>query len=148
MKKILTITAAAVLGAAGIAFTASAHENEENVDQQRTQETVYERGPRFDDRRDFDREDRGGRLEREVNHLNRMIDHVRAEMRTYRADRRTRYQYEHIRDEAYRLNSMLRRGAQYYDRRRVRAQIEHMHNELHQIEEQLHVRRNGYYQWR
>lgn len=145
MKKIITITAASVIAIAGLALTASAHEDDETrVEQQRNQEPIYERGPRYDDRR----EDRGGRLEREVDHLNRMVDHVRAEMRAYRADRRIRYQYEHIRAEAYRLNSMFRRGAQYYDRRRVRAQIEHMHDELHQIELQLRVRAEGYYQWR
>lgn len=155
MKKIITITAAAVIGLGGLALTASAHEQDENVqenvEQQRNQETVYERGPRYDDRRVFERrkdQDPIGRLNREVDHLNRMVDHVRAEMREYRADRHVRSEFEHLRAEAYDLNNQFRRGVQYYDRRRLRAQIEHMHGELHHIEQEMHVRADGYYQWR
>ena len=140
----------------GLALTASAHEQDEDVqesvEQQRTQETIYEqRGPRGDDRRVFEHrkdQDAVGRLNREVDHLNRMVDHVRAEMREYRADRHIRSEFEHLRAEAYDLNNQFRRGVQYYDRRRLRAQIEHMHGELHHIEQELHVRADGYYQWR
>lgn len=151
MKKIITLTAATVLGVAGLALKATAHEPEERVETQRDQEIVYEdRDPRFDDRRIFERRkdpDPIGRINREVQHLNRMIEHVRGEMRSYGANRRIWYRYEHIRDEAYRLNSMFRRGVQYYDRSRIRAQIAHMHAELHQIELDLHVRAEGYYRW-
>ena len=102
-----------------------------------------------DDHQGFERRGDGlGQLRREVNHLNRMIDHVRGEMRAYGAGRRIRAQYEHIRAEGYRLNNQFRRGEQYYDRRRVRAQIEHMRAELRQIERNLHVRANNLYQWR
>jgi len=151
MKKIISITASAILGLAGFAFTASAHEDDERVEQQPNQDPTYERGPRYDDRRVFDpRKDPDpiGRLNRQVEHLNRMVDHVRDEMRAYGANRRIRSQYEHIRAEAYELDRQFRRGVQYYNRSRLRAQIEHMHAELHQIEQQLHVRADGYYQWR
>lgn len=147
MKQIITKALAAIMGVAGLAITASAQEDHEHVERQR--ESAYERrGPRFEDRRVFEHEDRGSRLDREVRHLNRMLAHVRAEMRASGANRRLWYQYQHIQNEAYRLNRMFRRGVQYYDRRRVRAQIEHMHDELHQIELQLRLRANRYYQWR
>lgn len=152
MKKIITITAAAIMGVAGLAFTASAHEPEETdeprVDPRRSDEPVYETR---DDRRVYDRRkdwDAIPRLQRQVDHLNRMLDHVRAEMREYRASRRIWAHYEHVRSEASQLNADFRRGVQYYDRRRLRAQIEHMHDELHSIEQQLHVRADQYYQWR
>src|SRR2546423_14863044 len=92
MKKIITITAAAIMGMAGLAFTASAHDPEENdetrIDQRRTDETIYETR---DDRRVYDRQkdwDAIPRLRRQVDHLNRMLDHVRAEMRGSGANRR------------------------------------------------------------
>ena len=151
MKKIITITAAAVLGLTGLGLKASAHEPEERVETPRDQETVYdERDPRFDNRRLFERRkdpDALGRLNREVEHLTRMVEHVRAEMRTYGANRRIWFRYQHTREEAYRLNNMFRRGVQYYDRRRIREQIAHMHAELHQIELDLHARAEGYYRW-
>lgn len=156
MKKLITITAAAVIGLGGLAFTASAHEPDEdvpgNVEQQRTQETIYEQhGSRGDEHRVFEHrkdQDPIGRLNRDVDHLNRMVDHVRAEMSEYRADRHIQSEFEHLRAEAYDLNNQFRRGVQYYDRRRLRAQIAHMHSELHHIEQELHVRAEGYYQWR
>src|SRR2546430_11954296 len=90
MKKILTITAAAIMGVAGLAVTASAHDPEENdqqrVDPRRTDETIYD--PRGDDRRNYDRHkdwDAIPRLRRQVDHLNQMLDHVRSEMRDYGA---------------------------------------------------------------
>jgi hypothetical protein len=151
MKKIITIAAATIMGIAGLAFTASAHDPEENdetrVDRRRTDETIYETR---DDRRVYDRQkdwDAIPRLRRQVDHLNRMLDHVRAEMRTYGANGRIMAHYEHIRAEAWQLRSDFRRGVQYYDRRRLRAQIEHMHAELHDIEQQLHVRADRYYRW-
>ncbi|MDQ6861892.1 MAG: hypothetical protein M3032_12145 [Verrucomicrobiota bacterium] len=87
-------------------------------------------------------------MQRDVDHLNGMMDHVRREMRTYGAGRRIQYQYEHLRAEARQLNYQFQRGDQYYDRSRLRAQIRHMHEELHAIEQNLHVRANELYQWR
>jgi hypothetical protein len=151
MKKIITITAAAIMGMTGLAFTASAHDPEENdetrVDRRRTDETIYDTR---DDRRVSDRQkdwDAIPRLRRQVDHLNRMLDHVRAEMRDFGANRRIWAHYEHVRAEAWQLNNDFRRGVQYYNRSRLRAQIEHMHAELHGIEEQLHVRADRYYRW-
>ena len=134
-------------------FAVPEESDEPRVDPRRTDETIYD--PRGDDRRNYDRRnydrqkdwDAIPRLRRQVDHLNRMLDHVRAEMRAYGANRRIWSQYEHIRAEAWQLNNDFRRGVQFYDRRRLRAQIEHMHAELHGIEEQLHVRADRYYQW-
>src|SRR5205085_10651262 len=111
MKKIIPIAAVAVLSLGGFAIKASAHDPEERIDQQRTDETVYEdRGPRFDDRGQWRRKDPDplGGLNREVEHLNRMIDHFSAELRASRADRRLWYRYRPIRDEADRLNDLFR----------------------------------------
>ena len=169
MEKFITLIAVTVLSLSGFAPTAFAHEEDEEVqartEQQRIQEQVYEqrgvqpgddrqvyeqRGIRpGDDHRVFEhRQDGGGQLQRQIDHLNRMVDHVRGEMRAYGAGRHIRSEYEHLRAETYQLNSQFRRGDQYYDRRRVRAEIEHMHGELHHIEEELHVPTQRYYQWR
>ncbi|MBA2623412.1 MAG: hypothetical protein H0U88_07315 [Chthoniobacterales bacterium] len=176
MKKIITFTAAAIFSVAGFAPTLSAHEDDDEnvydrveqqpIEQQRIERAVYEQRvaqPSADrqvyeerqfrrggnDRPLFQRSQDGlGRLQREVDHLNRMMDHVRGKMRAYGAGPRIRRQYDHLRDEAYRLNNQFRRGEQYYDRRRVRAQIEHMHEELHEIEQNLHFRAQDMYRWR
>ena len=140
MKKLITLTVATAISVAGLAFTASAHENEEYVQnpyqQQVVQQTVYDqRG--------------GGRgLERSVYHLNRMLDHVSGELSRYGANRHTRSEYGHLRAEFNQLNYQFHRGAQYYDRRRLRAQIDHMHAELHHLEEEMHVPDQYFYQWR
>ena len=158
----------AVTGLALLSFgqLASAHEEDE-INPRR----VYQNeDPRYDTTRDndsryndwryndsryndsrYDRRDRverGGRLQYEVDHLNRMLAHVDRELRTYRADRRIWSEYRHIRAEARDLNARFRRGEQYYDRWRVRSQIHHMHDELHQIEERLQARATDWYQWR
>ncbi len=137
--------AVAFTGLALVSFgqLASAHEEDED-----TSPPVYQQNndPRYDARQQFDRG--GGRLRYEVDHLNRMLAHVQGELRRYRADRRIWGQYEHIRDEARRLNNQFRRGEQFYNRGQVRAQIEHMHDELHQIEQDLHVPSNAWYRWR
>lgn len=84
----------------------------------------------------------------ELQHLNGMLQHVERELRTYRADRHARSEFQHIRAEAYDLNNRFRRGEQYYDRRRVLGQIEHMHDELHHLEEEMRVPANLIFRWR
>ncbi|MDQ6826116.1 MAG: hypothetical protein M3Z14_02810 [Candidatus Eremiobacteraeota bacterium] len=158
MKKTITTTAAAILSLAGFAFTAAAHDHDEDVSQQ--QQPVYDqpvydqrgddRRPDYGDHRTFEhrRHDGLGELQRDVDHMNGMMAHVDREMREYRAGRHIWSEYGHLRAEAAQLNNQFRRGEQYYDRRRLRAEIEHMHGELHHIEQELHVRAEGYYQWR
>lgn len=86
-------------------------------------------------------------MQGEVDHLNRMLAHVRNSMRRYGADRHAWQEYGHLQDEVRQINRQFRRGEQYYNRRRLRAQIEHMHDELHHLEEELKVPARFYYQW-
>ncbi len=162
MKKFILYPLILAIGLVGSAFTASAHEEDEDaqpiyqpngqqpVYQQYRQEAVYQQydqRPRYDGRERFDDRSGGRQLDYEVDHLNRMLAHVGRSLRTYRADRHIWREYQHLRAEAYQLNNQFRRGVQYYNPRRLRAQIQHMHDELHHIEQELHVRANDYYRW-
>ncbi len=153
MKKTITTTAAAILSLAGFAFTAAAHDDNENIPQQQQpgyDQRGYDGRSDYGDHRGFEhrRHDGLGKLQREVDHMNGMMAHVDREMREYRAGRHIWSEYGHLRAEAAQLNDQFRRGEQYYDRRRLRAEVEHMHGELHHIEQELRVRTEGYYQWR
>ena len=86
------------------------------------------------------------RLRGEVNHLNRMMTHVKRALRTYHAPKPIWREYERVRQEAAVVNIQLRSKA--IDRFRLGKDIEHMHAELHHIEEALHVPAPQYYQWR
>ena len=138
------IFAIAVSGLALVSFSRlmSAHEQDENNARPEYQQ---QDDPRYD-RRQYS--NHGGGLNYEVDHLNRMSEHVQRELRRYGADRHISREYQHIRAETAQLNNQFRRGEQFYNRRRLRSQIEHIHNELHHIEEELHVRANDLYQWR
>ncbi len=156
-KHILTV-ALTGLALTGFCQIASAHDEDEDNPQQGYQQSYDPRyadpryvdprnaDPRHSDHQEFDH--RGGGLEYEVDHLNRMVAHVQGELRQYGADRHMLREYQHVRDEAYQVSNQFRRGEQYYNRRRLRAQIEHMHNELHHIEQELHVPANAWYRWR
>lgn len=85
-------------------------------------------------------------LDREVNHLNRMLARVRWQLGTYRADRHVRREFWHISREVDDLNRKF--AQRFYDRRHLRGEVEHIHGELHHIEDELHVRRNDIYEWR
>lgn len=185
MKRFITITAVSFLAVAGLAYTAAAHEEDEEVqarieqqrieqqriEQERIQQQSYD--PRgidspddrqvyegrdvrqgandhqvFDRRQDGRRRDGLGQLQRDVDHLNQMMDSVRGKMSAYGANRRVRFQFEHLRAEARQLNNQFRRGDQYYNRSRLRAEIGHMHEELHQIEQNLHFRPEDIFRWR
>ena len=142
MNKNIFAVALTGLTLLGFSHLASAHEEDENntrPDYQR------EDDPRYDGQQ---HSNRGGGLSYEVDHLNRMSEHVQRELRRYGADRHISSEYQHIRRETWQLNSQFRRGEQFYNRRRLRSQIEHIHNELHHIEQELHVRANELYQWR
>jgi hypothetical protein len=89
--------------------------------------------------------DRGGSLERHINHLNRMVDHVRWELRRYHATRQTRREFEAITREVNRVNYRYRRGA--FSHWGLRREVERLHERLHGIEERLRVRSRDYYRW-
>jgi hypothetical protein len=74
-----------------------------------------------------------------------MLDHVRWEVRRYRADWRTRCEIEDISREVNRVNWKLRNGD--YNRYRLRREVERLHDRLHAIEERLHVQSRDYYRW-
>ncbi len=162
MKTLFKYSAVVFLGL-GCAILPVAADDDEEQDEQE-QEAVYEPGAtsrRFDENHSNDRtreyreERRGyrerdglGRLQREVDHLNGMLAHVRNSMRRYGANRQLWREYGHLQDEVRILNRQFQRGEQYYNRRRLRAQIEHMHDELHDIEQQLRMPSSNYYRWR
>ena len=150
-KSILTV-ALACLALTGFAAAASGHEEDEQprepVYGPRGQQVESRQDVRYDGREQYRQAQGGSGLGREVDHLNRMLQHVEREMRRYPATRSVRRQFQHLRAEAYELNNQFRRGEQYYNRRRVRAQIAHMHDELHDVEEDLHVPAAEFYQWR
>lgn len=102
---------------------------------------------RGDDNRDSDH-DRGYRIDREINHLNRMLSYVELKMRRYGANRHIWGEFQDVRTDVRRLNNQYHNSDQYQDRRRLRAQIEHIRNDLHHIERELHIRASEWYQWR
>lgn len=157
MNKSIITLAVACLAFTGLRGVALAHDDDDDEQQP---EPVYQqngqygqrlaypdpnRDPRYDQ---YSRQRGGDRVRDELNQLNGMLQHVEREMRTYRADRHMRGEFQHIRAEAYDLNNRFRRGEQYYDRRRVLGQIEHMHDELHHLEEEMHVPANLTFRWR
>jgi len=85
-----------------------------------------------------------GRLDGQVNRLNRMMEHVRGQVRRYHADWRLRREVEKLVTSVNRVNWRYRHG---YDRERLRREVYSLRSELHRIEEQLHVRRSDWYRW-
>jgi hypothetical protein len=88
---------------------------------------------------------RWDRLDSEINHLNRMLGHVRWEIGRYNAGRQIRYEYARIRREAAQVNWKFQHGG---DRRQLRREVARLHNDLHSLETQLRVRTWDYYRWR
>jgi len=89
---------------------------------------------------------RWDRLGSEINHLNRMLGHVRWELGRYGANRQIRYEYFRIKREADQVNWKFQHGD--YDRRQLRREVARLHNDLHSLELQLRVRTWDYYRWR
>ncbi len=81
----------------------------------------------------------------QVNHLNRMLNHVRGEFSRYGAGWRVRRELGHISAEVNHVNSEYRQGD--YGSGHIRSEIEHIHAELHDVEVRLHVRAGDYYRW-
>ncbi len=125
MKKFLKLTTVVLLGLTCATFTAVAHEDDEE-DELEAQERVYQPEATFqryetnrevDQRRNYRRRDGLGRLQREVDHVNAMLAHVRNSMRRYGASRDAWRHYEHVQGEVRQINRQFRRGEQYYNRR-------------------------------
>jgi hypothetical protein len=91
--------------------------------------------------------DRQEWLARHVDHLQRMVDHVRWQLRQYRtrADWGTRREVEDISHDVNRVRAKFRTGD--YNRARLRSQVERLHDRLHAVEERLQVRSRDYYRW-
>ena len=129
---IIALTGLAILSGNQIA---SAYDQDE-----RNSDTSYRE-------RDWDHDGRA-RLDSEINHVNRMVNHVERQMRRYNANRHIWREYQDVRSDVRRLNNQYHNGEQHTDRRRLRAQIEHIRNDLHSIERELHIRTSEWYQWR
>jgi len=89
--------------------------------------------------------DRQEWLGRQINHLNRMLERVRGQVRQYRGDWRIRREVEEISSEVNHVNWRFRRGEN--NRFRLRREVERLHSRLHAIEDRLHVRSRDYYRW-
>ena len=89
---------------------------------------------------------RWGNLDEPVNHLNRMVGHVRWQLTRYHPDSSVRRDFAQIRREVDQVNVRFRSG--HYDRRQMKTGIDRLHDRLHQLEERLHVRATDYYPWR
>ena len=89
---------------------------------------------------------RWDRLDWEINHLNRMLGHVRWEIGRYGASRQLRGDYFRIRKEAEHVNWKFQHGD--FDKRWLRRQVARLRTDLHNLEIALHVRTWDYYRWR
>ena len=82
----------------------------------------------------------------EVNHLNRMVGHVRWQLTRYHPDSRVRADFADIRRDVDRVNETYR--AQQFNRRDLHDEIGRLHTRLHDLEVRMKVRSNDYYNWR
>ena len=88
---------------------------------------------------------RHDRLNSEINHINRMLSHVRGEADRYGAGRHIRRQLTRAAVDIDHINRRAR--GPFLDRMHVRREIERVHGLLHHIEQELHVRANDFYRW-
>jgi hypothetical protein len=105
---------------------------------------AYERSYNQYERHGSDTMAYSGRLDSQVNRLNRMLEHVRSQVRRYHADWRLRREVDRIATSVNRVNWRYRHG---YDRDSLRQEIDSLRSKLHSFEEQLHVRRSDWYRW-
>ena len=84
-------------------------------------------------------------LDRHIDHLNRMLNHVRWEVRRYHADWRIRREVDQISREVDRVNYRFRHGS--IRRWGLRHEVDRLHDRLHGIEQRLRVRSRDYYRW-
>ena len=93
----------------------------------------------------YNSRDRHDGLERHVNHLNRMLDHVRAQAQRHHADWRVRRDIQQISREVDRVTHRFRSGD--YNGPRLRGEVDRLHDRLHAVEQRLQVRSRDYYRW-
>ena len=82
----------------------------------------------------------------EINHLNRMVGHVRWQIRRYHADWSIRRDFAQIQHEVDRVNWRFRNDNRNH--RELRREVDRLHNRLHDLEVRLRVRANDFYHWR
>ena len=99
----------------------------------------------YDDQRSDYRPVRHNEAASQINHINRMLAHVRSQMGRYGADWRTRREVRHISGEVNHVNWEYQTGR--FGWYHLRGEIEHIHNELHNVELRLRFRPNDYYRW-
>lgn len=87
---------------------------------------------------------RGSRLDWQVNKLNRMLAHVRYQLKRYHPDWRLRRDMDRVATDVNRVNYRYRHGS---DSLRLRREIDRLRGELHRIEDRLHVRRGDWFRW-
>src|SRR3954467_11360245 len=87
---------------------------------------------------------RSGRVDWQVKRLNRILAHVRSQLKKYHPDWRLRREVDRIATDVNRVNYRYRHG---YDTLRLRREIDRLRVELHRIEERLHVRHGDWYRW-
>jgi hypothetical protein len=100
---------------------------------------------RDDNRMAYSSDRRGGPLEYQINRMNRMLNHVRGEVRRYRGDWRLHRQVDVISREVDRINWRYRHNQ--FDRYRLRREVESVRQRLRNIEVRLHVRSGDFFRW-
>lgn len=100
---------------------------------------------RDDNRMAYSSDRRGGPLEYQINRMNRMLNHVRGEVRRYRGDWRLRRKVDVISREVDRINWRYRHTQ--FDRYRLRREVESVRQRLRSIEVRLHVRSGDFFRW-
>jgi hypothetical protein len=126
MKKLLTIL---LIGATWCVGTVSAQNHEENRDGRFSLPWGH-----------------GHDLQSHINHLNRMVGHVRWQLTRYHPNRAMRSDFEEIRRDVDHVNGQFRNGR--YDRGQLRREIDNLHDRLHRLEVRMRVRSSDYYIWR
>ena len=102
-------------------------------------------GDRRDDDRGVEHNGGGYRIGREVEHLNRMLNHVRGEARQSNVGWRTRSEIERVSSRVAEVNNRFRSG--HFNPGWLHNRIEQLHSDLHSIEVRLSGRSNNYYRW-
>lgn len=134
MKKALLISLVLV-GLSGPTALVFAHEDEENRD----------RESQYRDRESQYVPIRHDNLNYEINHLNRMLSHVRWEARRYGAGGHLRRELWQAAAEVDHLNRESRHP--FVNRNHMRREVARVHGLLHHIEQELHVRAGDFYRW-
>lgn len=88
----------------------------------------------------------GGDLQSHINHLNRMVGHVRWQLTRYHPNSAMRSDFAEIRRDVDHVNWRFKNGR--YDRGQLRHEIDSLRDRLHRLEVRMRVRSSDYYIWR